>query len=284
MRSEVLTADPAAVFRGTLVFAVPHMDDEVLACGGTIARLPCKDQVHVVYATDGSRSPIPTFPWMAAVSSELPRIRRAEARSALEVLGVPAENGHFLDFPDGGLQRHVADVREAIGRFIDRVQPSHVFVPFRYDRHADHLALHHAVLLTRAARERRIQLVEYFVYYRWRMLPGGDVRAFIRPEHLIAIDIRQQGRQKRCALRCYESQTTRFFDWQDRPILPAERVEEVSRSPELFVHHDPDYPGRAILSRLQHWIPVAHRLEPPLKRTKDELRMLLGARAVRARH
>ena len=47
-----MTADPAVLFPGTLVIAVPHRDDEALALGGTIARLPEKSRVHVVYATD----------------------------------------------------------------------------------------------------------------------------------------------------------------------------------------------------------------------------------------
>lgn len=53
-------ADPADVFRGELCVTVPHMDDCVLACGGTTALLPHKTEIHFVYATDGARSP-PSF-------------------------------------------------------------------------------------------------------------------------------------------------------------------------------------------------------------------------------
>jgi hypothetical protein len=35
------------------------MDDEALACGGLIAKLPQKERIHIVYATDGMKSPAP---------------------------------------------------------------------------------------------------------------------------------------------------------------------------------------------------------------------------------
>jgi hypothetical protein len=92
-------ADPAEVFQGVVVITVPHMDDEVLACGGTIARLPQKDQIHLIYATDGSRSPAPALPGFDAASPDLGLIREQESRAALKLLGVPEKNLHFLGFP-----------------------------------------------------------------------------------------------------------------------------------------------------------------------------------------
>lgn len=271
-------ANPATIFRGELVFAAPHMDDEVLACGGTIASLPDKERIHVVYATNGSKSPVPAFEWIGSSSADLPSIRRAEAQSALDVLGIPEQNRQFLDFPDGELQHNVSNVQHALAGLLERVRPSHVFIPFRFDRHPDHVALHAAAMRASSSIRQPIQVVEYFVYYRWRLLPGGDIRKIIQPEHLVRIDISGQSQRKQRALECYVSQATCFFSWQDRPILPAARVVEVSRSPELFLLHDADYPGTAVFSRLRRWIPVAHRLEPRLKQWKDELQTLARAR------
>ena len=44
---------------GTILIVAPHMDDEALACGGLIAKLPQKDRIHILYATDGMKSPAP---------------------------------------------------------------------------------------------------------------------------------------------------------------------------------------------------------------------------------
>ncbi len=279
-----MTADPAVLFPGTLVIAVPHMDDEALALGGTIARLPEKSRVHVVYATDGSMSPVPMFRWMGAPSADLPQIREAEAKAAMRVLDVPEENLHFLRYPDGALKRHVRELSRSLAAHIDRLEPSHVFIPFRYDRHPDHLALHRAGLSAVASLDTSARVVEYFVYYRWRLIPGGDVRSLVRPERRVQVGIRSFSEQKRRALECYVSQTTRYFGWQDRPILPAARLEEVSRAPEIFLLRDPDVPGTAVFSRLRFWIPVAHRLEPTLKKWKDRCLHLLTRRSRRRTH
>src|SRR5918993_3613102 len=78
-RTEYRHADPAQLFPGTILVVAPHMDDEVLACGGTIARLPSPARVHLVYATDGARSCSPVVPWIDATSAGLSSVRRAES-------------------------------------------------------------------------------------------------------------------------------------------------------------------------------------------------------------
>ena len=58
------------LLRGVVLIAVPHMDDAVLACGGTIAQLPDPERIHLVYATDGIRSPEPVVPGAAPATTE----------------------------------------------------------------------------------------------------------------------------------------------------------------------------------------------------------------------
>jgi len=72
-------------FRGGLVIIAPHMDDEILACGGTIAQLPDKHFIHCIYATDGSQSPMPVYPWQGKVTVHLPSIRKQEAQNAMRI-------------------------------------------------------------------------------------------------------------------------------------------------------------------------------------------------------
>ena len=43
-----MRVDPAGTFKGTVLIAAPHMDDEILACGGTIALLPQKHKIQRV--------------------------------------------------------------------------------------------------------------------------------------------------------------------------------------------------------------------------------------------
>lgn len=246
------------------------MDDGVLACGGTIARLADKERVFFVYATDGSRSPVPMFPWQGSVSPDLAAIRKQEARAALGVLGIPEDNSHFLDLPDRRLGAHSGELSHSLAELMRQIAPSHVFIPFRYDRHPDHLALHRVMTQALKGGTNGVSLTEYFVYYRWQLIPGKDIRKHIRPDHLLAVDIQTYSVEKKKALMCFKSQTTRFFDWQDRPILPNRRLDETSHSPELFLRYDPDYPGARIFAGSRLRIRLVHHIEPSLKRSKDQ--------------
>lgn len=259
------------------------MDDGVLACGGTIASLRRKERIHLVYATDGMGSPAPVLPWRDTVSSDLGEVRKEEARAAMGYLGVPQGNLHFLDFPDGRLCQHADALERALTELVGRLRPTHLFIPFRYDRHTDHLALNRAVTRARRAGALTVDhLVEYFVYHRWRLLPRGDVREYIDPRHLVRVPIAAVAERKRAALERFRSQTTRYYSWQTRPNLTPALLDEVSRSPEIFLRYDPSSPGAEIFVGARVWIRVAHRLEPYLKLRKDQAIALL--RRVLASH
>jgi LmbE family N-acetylglucosaminyl deacetylase len=262
--------DPNALFKGTLLVAAPHMDDEVLACGGTIAQLTDKERVFVAYATDGSRSPVPMFPWQGPVSPDLAPIRQREARSALGVLGIPKENVRFLGLPDHRLRAHTRELGHLLAGLLRQIAPAHILIPFRYDRHPDHLALHRAMTEALGNENSGASLSEYFVYYRWQLIAGKDIRKHIRQDHLVAVDIQACSSTKKTALLCYKSQTTCYFDWQDRPILPSGRVDEASDTPELFLRHGPAYPGASVFAGSRLWIRLVHTTEPALKRSKDQ--------------
>ena len=271
----MLVIDPDQVFKGVSLIAAPHMDDGVLACGGTIARLSQKDQIHVAYATDGTKSPWPLYSWLGSATPDLGSIRKQEARSALKVLGLSERNAHFLGLPDGDLKHHMNVLSQSLAELTKNLGPDRIFVPFRYDRHPDHLALNRAVVQMLHSASCNVELIEYFVYYRWQLLPGRDVRKYIRSDRLMRVDIQAYADQKKQALECFKSQTTRFSDWQERPILTRERVNQVSQAPELFLRYDPSAPGAAVFSKFGAWIPFVHLVEPVLKQKKEQMLALL---------
>jgi LmbE family N-acetylglucosaminyl deacetylase len=267
----MMLVDPIKVFQGVIVIAVPHMDDGVLACGGTIAKLPQKKRIHVVYATDGMRAPAPILPWRDAVSPDLGMVRMQEARAAMGYLGIPEENIHFLSLPEDRLKNHMEMLRRSLTELIEQIKPAHILTPFRYDRHADHLALNYVITAACQQGVFQAELTEYFVYYRWRLLPAGDVRKHIHPQHLLEVNIQDVSAQKRAALDCFKSQTTRFYAWQTRPNLTPQLLDEVSQTPELFLRYDASVLGAAVFTRAVTWIRLAHRLEPFMKKKKDQV-------------
>jgi LmbE family N-acetylglucosaminyl deacetylase len=267
--------NPGEIFSGEVLIIAPHMDDEVLACGGTIAHLPRKEKIHLLYATDGTKSPVPMFSWMGKPIPNLSDIRTDEAKAALAVLGVPDENIRFLALPDGNLKRFQDELVTLISKQIKYTRPDHIFLPFRFDRHPDHLATTRATYRALQAENSHADVLEYFVYYRYRLLPGRDIRKYVRPEHIIEIDIKTHAAKKKEALQCFESQTKIIFNWQERPILTKDRVEEVSYLPEVFLRYDRQYPGPSVFINSGTWIRFVHRFEPLLKDKKERALALL---------
>lgn len=276
----MVSADPSSDFPGPIVLIIPHMDDEALACGGLIARLPQKERIHLVYATDGMRSPAPIVPGRDTISADLGRVRIMESRAAMKSLGVPEGNLRFLRLPEGQLTRHRPALKTELCRLLADIRPNYTFIPFRYDRHPDHLAVNHVVSAGQAQGWPVGQVIEYFVYYRWRLLPARDIRKYIRPEHLIEIDIGDVAREKRRALDCFVSQTTRYYPWQTRPILTPRLLEEECRHPEIFLVQQPSVQGAAVFSKAALWIRLTHRVEPFLQKWKYLLTAFL-TRALR---
>jgi LmbE family N-acetylglucosaminyl deacetylase len=262
--------EPGNLLPGITIIVVPHMDDGILACGGTIAQIPHKKNVHIVYATDGRRSPAPLLPMRDLTQVDLADVRAKEARMAMGLLGITEENIHFLNLPDGHLLHHLPALNRLLQELFQSIRPTHILLPFRYDHHTDHLALNRIVSSAYQNGCVIADLMEYFVYYRWRLLPQKDVRQYIRPQYLRKVEIKKVSEKKRAALDCFKSQTTRFFEWQTRPNLTSSFLDEVSKTPEFFLRYDKKATGTLIFSRSVTIIRMAHRLEPFLKRQKDK--------------
>ena len=119
----------------------PHPDDEILGCGGTMARLAAMGrEVHVAIITSGMA---PRYePGQVAMV-------RAESREAHAMLGVART--YHLEFPAAGLDGVAhADLNKAIGDLVREVAPDTLFLPFIGDIHRDHqLAFESAMVAAR---------------------------------------------------------------------------------------------------------------------------------------
>ncbi|MDA0798819.1 MAG: PIG-L family deacetylase [Chloroflexi bacterium] len=114
----------------------PHMDDEVLGCGGTIARhVDAGDDVHVSVVCN--RAYDQTYDTIAI---------DAEKRCADEARLVLGYQGlRFLDLPDEKLYAHLQEAIMAIEQAVADVQPEIVYTSFGGDLHQDHRTVAHAV-------------------------------------------------------------------------------------------------------------------------------------------
>lgn len=121
-----------------VLVVAPHPDDEVLGCGGMIARRSSKgDEVFVAVVTKGC---LPLF------TEDSVRQVRSELMQAHGLLGVAGVD--FLDYPAARLREVPGyQVAESLTGLILDKKPEVLYVPHRGDVHADHRVTHLACLV-----------------------------------------------------------------------------------------------------------------------------------------
>ncbi|MDZ4855243.1 MAG: PIG-L family deacetylase [Nitrospirota bacterium] len=126
--------------RSILVLAA-HPDDEVLGCGGTIAKLARQGAtIHVAFLADGVSS---RFGDLTAQQPELSS-RRIAAQKACDILGVKSLS--FGDFPDNRMDTiALLDIIKPIEALVAKFQADMVFTHHAGDVNIDHRRIHEAV-------------------------------------------------------------------------------------------------------------------------------------------
>ncbi|MEM7666583.1 MAG: PIG-L deacetylase family protein [Pseudomonadota bacterium] len=194
----------------TLVIA-PHPDDEVLGCGGTIARLADSGQeVHVAIVTRG---------YEPAFSAEGVEQVRAELAEAHKILGVA--QCHFLDFPAAALDTLPgAEINAAIGKLVQTISPDTLFLPFLGDVHRDHQLVFNAGLVAARPRDpdvpRRIYAYETLSETNWAA-PG--INETFAPNAFF--DVSETIERKLNAFARFESQVKPFPDERSLKTIEA---------------------------------------------------------------
>jgi LmbE family N-acetylglucosaminyl deacetylase len=179
-----------------VLIVAPHPDDEVLGCGGVMARHAAEGaEVQVVVVTRGIEEKYPDS-LIAQVRGEL-----AEAHRILGISGV-----RYLEFPAPRLDtipRH--ELADAIRAVLSEFRPEIVYVPHHGDVHLDHGQVYHAVLV--AARPlsncpvRRLLSYETLSETEWS--PPRPTAAF---HPTVFVDIAEYLEKKLAAMACYRSQ------------------------------------------------------------------------------
>ena len=123
----------------TVLIVAAHADDEVLGCGGTIARHVAEgDDVTIVFMTDG----------VGARSLSKPdslQHRNKAREQSLKILGVA--DWHALDFPDNAMDSApLLDIVKTLEPIIEKVKPTRVYTHHHGDLNVDHRITHQAVM------------------------------------------------------------------------------------------------------------------------------------------
>jgi len=183
-----------------ILIVAPHPDDEVLGCGGIIAKYSGEgSRVFVLVVTRGT-------PKLYS-ADKIDNIRR-EARSAHGMLGV--KETVFLDFPAPELDMiSLAEISREITEVIKRFSITDLYIPHRGDIHGDHRVVFNACLV--AARPvgdcsvKSIFAYETLSETEWAPPFGDD--AFIPTKF---VDVSTIFNKKLEAMNCFKSQLKQF--------------------------------------------------------------------------
>ncbi len=129
----------------------PHPDDEILGCGGSIAKHASSgDDVFVVVVTKGEP---PIF------SEDIVERGRNECREADALLGV--RETIFMDFPAVKLEEVARyELNDRFIRMIQTYYPEVVYIPHRGDMQLDHkLTVDAAMVALRPKYEHRVRII-----------------------------------------------------------------------------------------------------------------------------
>ena len=152
-----------------IVVIAPHPDDEVLGCGGVMARHTAEgDRVIVVVVSRG----IPEI-----FDPEIIETTRKELAAAHELLGV--REVRFLDFPApklDALPGHV--LADSLTKVVRELQPHTIYFPHWGDLHSDHKAVYWATMVAArpngGARVTRLLCYETLSETEWGTPPQAN--------------------------------------------------------------------------------------------------------------
>ncbi len=195
----------------TILVVAAHPDDEVLGCGGTIARHAAEgDTVHVVFIADGEGA-------RAGAAANAALAREKAAITALSILG--AATPIFLGFEDNPLDAYrLLDIVRSVESVIAEVAPDVVYTHHCGDLNIDHELTHRAVLTAcrpvPGSPAREIYSFEVVSSTEWNSTRGRD---FI-PQ--LYVDVTAYMPTKRLALEAYCEEM--------RPVPHARSIENVA--------------------------------------------------------
>lgn len=180
-----------------ILVITPHPDDEVLGCGGTIAKYSQEgDEVYLCIVT---RAYTPDW------SEEFIKNRQKEVERAKEILGV--RKIYFLDYPSLKIDTiPQKELSEAIFKIIKEVNPETLFVPHRGDVRKDHsLTFEASLIASRPINSPIIRIISYETLSESEW--GNPAEPFV-PN--LYVDISKTFKRKIEAMKAYQSELKEF--------------------------------------------------------------------------
>lgn len=114
----------------------PHPDDETIGCAGLIQQLlAAGKRVDIIYMTGGGKSHRGCCDIDEATLIEN---RRRLAKASADILNLPHDNLHFLDYPDGGIAYECNETSK-LRNLLKELNPETVLIPHKGEGWDDHI-------------------------------------------------------------------------------------------------------------------------------------------------
>lgn len=186
-------------FSNILIIA-PHADDEILGCGGVIAK----------YAKNGGRVSVAVMTQGSSryYSREAIELVRQETLKAHDLLNI--SETFFFDFPAPGLESILkSDINNKLAKLINRVRPTSIFLPFIGDVHSDHVEIFKSSMVAL----RPISSWQVAQVFAYETLSETNWNApYLTPSFIpnTYVDISDTIDIKIAAFKCFQSQQKKF--------------------------------------------------------------------------
>lgn len=187
----------------TVLVIAAHPDDEVLGCGGAMAKHAAGgDEVHTLFLADGV-SARPAGGGRVAIDA-----RKEAAARAAQALGV--EPPRFLDLPDNRLDTlALLDVVRPVEDMVAALAPAVVYTHHGGDLNVDHRVAHQATMTAcRPLPSSPVGAIYAFEIASSTEWASPNTGAPFRPTRFV--DINRELERKLNALACYEGETPPF--------------------------------------------------------------------------
>lgn len=192
--------------KNNVLIVAAHPDDEVLGCGGTIARLAKEGyDVYIALLGEGVTS---RYVQREFVDQSLVESLGMTSRQVAELLGV--RELFLYDFPDNRFDSvPLLDVVKIIEELVERLQPEVIYTHHGGDLNIDHAVIHRAVITaTRpmtGSSVRKLYTFEVPSSTEWAF---GQFPPVFQPN--VFVDITPTLDIKLQAMALYESETRAF--------------------------------------------------------------------------
>ena len=180
-----------------ILIIAPHPDDEVLGCGGTIAKYSKKgNEIYLCIVTKAY-----TPDW----SEEFLKNRPKEIKKSNKILGI--KKTYFLDFPTVKLDTiPQKELNSVILKVIQEVGPEVLYIPHEGDLNKDHRLVFEAALVAVRPTSRLVKRI--LSYETLSETEGGSVIKVFIPN--VYEDIAETFNIKIEAMKYYKSEIKEF--------------------------------------------------------------------------